>query len=300
MPEVTLTHNYPNGSVLSASGHGDNLYSDTAEEGLYSVVNGSLSGVGAGGNFASGFTHAPEHVAPGEIVMLGGEIHKRTQRAFSATLTGNDENEPVCMGFGARIRLPWQPAYLRVSYAFHAAAWRLVAMEQGYQYVAPSAGPPATPADALGDFIFQRAAGANMYLDVYWNGTLLEAHRIKFGASAHVEVINGVGTAPETRETRGGRISNYEDVRAHSHAGAFVVPGGVSAGQAKAGMNTLEFRAFIQQPLGDDWAGSQNTDKYTAVIRQAIVKEAATVALYPRLTIGHRSVSYLAIGSPAS
>jgi len=65
-------------------------------------------------------------------------------------------------------------------------------------------------------------------------------------------------------------------------------------------MNTLEFRAFIQQPLGDDWAGSQNTDKYTAVIRQAIIKEAATVALYPRLTLGHRSVSYLAIGSPAS
>lgn len=290
MPEVVLTHNYPNGSALSASGHADNLYSDTPEEGLFSVLDGYLSGVGAGGNFASGFSHGPEHVAPGEAVIVGGEAARRTLRAYNATITGEDEDEVVCIGFGRRIRLPWQPAFLRVSYSFHASAWRVVAMEQTYN-------SGAGVGQNLGNFDWQRTKGCNLYLDVYFNGVRMDGHRIKLGSTAHVEDVS-IGDAGSLLKegSTGARITTYEDVRSHSHAGRFIVPGGTSGATARAGLNTVEFRVWIDTPRGAEWKGVTN-DPYPLRIRQGAHLSKCTVSLHPRLTLGQRSITYTAVNA---
>jgi hypothetical protein len=287
MPTLALTHDYPNGSALDATGHADNLYSETPEEGFYSLLNGGLSGVGTG-NFAAGFEHGPEHVAPGEMVFLGGEIQRRTLRCLSATITGNDANEPSSIGFGMRIRLAWQPSCLRVSYAFHAAAWRVVAMEQAY-----AAGSP--PEGAID---WQRQDAANMYLDLYFNGVRMDGHRIKMPSTIHVEDLSAGSALSRTVEGNGGILSSYEDVRAHTHAGTFIVPGGTSGATAKKGMNTVEFRAWIDSPRGSSWKGDLYPDQYPMKVRQGAVEQSCKVKFYPRITFGHRTVTALAFGSP--
>jgi len=288
MPTLALTHDYPNGSALDAAGHADNLYSETPEEGFYSLLNGGLSGVGTG-NFAAGFEHGPEHVAPGEMVFLGGEIQRRTLRAFSATLSGSQATEAVSMGYGLRFRLPWQPAFLRVSYAFHAAAWRLVAMAQGYNDAIPN---------QLADAIWQRQDAANLYIDVYLNGTRMDGHRIKLPVTRHVEDVSSGNPGAMVKAGWGGDGTTYEHVRAHTHAGAFIVPGGTSGATARQGVNNVEFRVWIADPTGTSWGSSVDSEKYPMRLTVGSKTEKCNVNLYPRITFGHRTVTALAFNAP--
>lgn len=123
MAIITPSTTYPNGAVLSVTGHNANIYSTTSGQGILSEPNGGL----IVNNLDPAFSVLDEHVMPEEATfarMDGTTVPMDVYNNAFGQRSDSDADYVSVGGLCERIYVPYDVAFGVWQWAFYMAPWR--------------------------------------------------------------------------------------------------------------------------------------------------------------------------------
>ena len=121
MADIPVSYVYTDGNVLVPASHGENIYSVTGNNGIYSEPNGGLFA----DNLVAGFTAGSEHVGPEEAV-LGRQDGYTGDNDYVNGAVGSDGStsfHPVA-GCALRVNLPFAMDAVFWMWSYYISVWR--------------------------------------------------------------------------------------------------------------------------------------------------------------------------------
>mgnify|MGYP003149963710 CR=1 FL=1 len=284
MTTVAPTHAYPDGSTLSATGHANNMYSSTPQQGLYSAVNGEL-------DFSANYTGQIKrhNFQVSEMFFFDQYKWERPVTVFSDTgggselqgASGGETGDPAATIIGLRFSLPAPPKYLRIGYSFFLSAARAFKVDR----------PDAADADEAKKWSPMTNGSLEARLMVFFNGAEKEALRIPLPKTLWGGVSNShVGQSKGTSN----HLTSYEHLTAQQHSGSFIVrdddPGGHKL------HHNLQFKLFLENPA----TNGEFTDVFGKKLGLIGKEQYLKLKISQRLTFGCGQVNVVAKGLKTS
>lgn len=265
MTTVAPTYTYPDGSSLSATGHANNMYSATPQQGLYSSVNGELD-----------FTHNFNGVVKRHNFQMSEMLYfdqykwERPITVFADTGGGSNlqEEDAAATIVGLRVSLPAQAESLRIGYSFFLSASRARVVKR-------------SDSTGINKHKWETDANLEARLMVFWNGAEIPGLRIPLP-----KTLWGGKTTGASRPGFQNHLSTFEHLTAQQHTGSFVI-----VGENKL-VHELQFKVFLENPA--------NNDEFTHVFGKKLgvvgKEQNLSLKLSQRLTFGTGQVNVVAKG----
>jgi hypothetical protein len=242
MAEYDPQEDYANDSVLSASGHANNMYSSSREQGIYSVLNGNVEYKSDGSKNISADLEGYQ-VLPGEFCYPRGVIDKTAHHYFDETMSEADGELFVGTLKGARFFAPHAFGAVVIQYTLFVSQFRVQVFDDSGE----AEGDP--PESFVSWDIGNSDTECPMYIGVFVNGVEVPGARIILPITVHVSE-NPI--AAISANSHGFTV--YENGRCQQHSGGIMLLSGISVNGTtmptfSQGINSIDFRLYITRPL---------------------------------------------------
>lgn len=271
MTTVAPTYAYPDGSSLSATGHANNMYSATPQQGLYSSVNGEL-------DFTNNYNGVVKkhNFQASEMLFFDQYKWERPITVFSDTGGGSNisNGEAAATIVGLRFSLPAKAESLRVGYSFFLSASRAFKVRRADENSDPYKWEATT------------SGSLEARLMVFWDGAEIPGLRIPLPKT----LWGGKTLGTPIRPGLTNHLSTFEHLTAQQHTGSFVLT------DVNTLHHNLQFKLFLENPGGK----GVFTDVFGRTLGLVGKEQSLSLKLSQRLTFGTGQVNVVAKGLKTS